>query len=416
MSYGFCASTNPYNFYKVGFSIPPGSPLDQIKQAQAETFGQEAVNASKDQYFICRPDYPLLAADPDREVELCIFSHYLWEATSILCANDRELAQIEMSEDACSIPAREYANSRNTLHTLGQFLAELGHRIRMLKQTGPSMGARPQNRRQANALLYRHSLIDIFETAVVVLEWEMLRARGDLSGSNSDLSLLYDTYRSNLPFTPNPQILNQDLLARPSLLPRKPELFDTASISTLLSPSFSTSTYIKSFLEAITPLLPNSSLFAASQKAIYTLFLSFAAHHRQSCNKQLKTWLKRIPESYGTAADFAALNPAEIDFDPEAFALLKEMCIVGIPKVTADFMGGGEEVDKNWMSLPSLTWAYTIVAEEGVFLTGDAWDAMWVACGRDGEKEGVEKVGLMKAVGVEESDSRGYLLYVPVRV
>lgn len=122
-------------------------------------------------------------------METNIFSPDLFNSISILSANDRELVSLIITPKVCWIPPEEYGNSRNTLNTLSQLLAEVRHRAAGLRRYNPQ--AEPRNQKQANAKIYRNTQLGVLETASVILQFSLLRARTPYELWTSDRSNLH---------------------------------------------------------------------------------------------------------------------------------------------------------------------------------------------------------------------------------
>ncbi|KAL4942509.1 hypothetical protein BDV06DRAFT_162254 [Aspergillus oleicola] len=244
MNYGFCLPNNPCDYRTVALRAPPGSPLHFAREQQKQLFPDSHSTTSKDEeqdpFYVFNIFYPLLA--PDIPMEHSIFSPALFNAVSILAANERELGGLEISEHAIQI-ANNYGNSRAALAALSQITIELITHIVRLKSTAPDDETGPKNLQQSHAKIYRESQIQLSESALVIATWSLSRSRTHgltLSSTSSwdETKRLLAAHMAQIPQGKFPSEIYSRLqvriLERPSILSHAGELFSFSDLLPLL--------------------------------------------------------------------------------------------------------------------------------------------------------------------------------------
>ncbi|KAL4821766.1 hypothetical protein BDW67DRAFT_189717 [Aspergillus spinulosporus] len=236
MNYGFCLANNPCDYRTVSLRAPPGSPLYFAREQQKQLFPNSSKNDAEDPFYVFNIFYPLLA--PDTPMEHSIFSPALFNAISVLSANQRELETLEISEHAIQIP-NTYGNSRAAISALSQIVIELITHIVRLKSSEPAESKQPRNLKQKHAKLYRESQISLSESALVIASWSVQRARTHgLQGSWDETKRLLSQHMSRIPqgkFSESVQSRIQvRILERPSILLHSGELFSFPELLSLL--------------------------------------------------------------------------------------------------------------------------------------------------------------------------------------
>lgn len=235
MNYGFCLANNPCDYRTVSIRAPPGSPLHFAREQQKQLF-PNSVNDTEDPFYVFNIFYPLLA--PGIPMEHSIFSPALFNAISVLAANERELQTLEISEHAIQI-GNKYGNSRAALAAISQIIIELITHIVRLESLAPSPETQPQNLKQTHAQIYRDSQITLSESALVIAAWTLTRSRSHgLQGGWTETKHLLAQHMSRIPpgtFTETVQSRIQvRILERPSIIPQSGELFTLAEALNLL--------------------------------------------------------------------------------------------------------------------------------------------------------------------------------------
>ncbi|CBF81518.1 hypothetical protein AN5630.2 [Aspergillus nidulans FGSC A4] len=236
MNYGFCLANNPCDYRTVSLRAPPGSPLQFAREQQKQLFPNSSKNDIEDPFYVFNVFYPLLA--PDIPMEHSVFSPALFNAISVLSANQRELENLEISEHAIQI-SNTYGNSRAALSALSQIVIELITHIVRLKSSEPAEPKQPRNLKQKHAKLYRESQISLSESALVIASWSVQRARTHgLQGSWDETKRLLSQHMSRIPQGKFPELVQSRIqvriLERPSILLHSGELFSFPELLSLL--------------------------------------------------------------------------------------------------------------------------------------------------------------------------------------
>ena len=235
MNYGFCLPNNPTDYRIVKLGVKLDSPLSKAKARQVELFPALVKNA-EDHYYIFNVFYPLLA--PDGPMEHSIFSPALFDALTILGANERERKKIQITESSISIQAA-YGNGRSTLQALAQICFELISHITMLRESGQDLPAQPANLKQAFAQVYRDSQLMLDKTALVIATWTLARAREHQRGQTwEETKSLLNEHLAKIPIGHFPEDIMSKMrvriLERQSMVSSNGELFRLGELFSLL--------------------------------------------------------------------------------------------------------------------------------------------------------------------------------------
>ncbi|KAJ6007732.1 hypothetical protein N7540_011708 [Penicillium herquei] len=234
MNYGFCIENNPTDYRIVKLGVPSDSPLGQAKARQIQEFPHLA--KADDQYYIFNVSYPLLASE--RPMEHGIISPALFNALTIMEANERERKSVEIEESGVSIQ-KTYGNGRSTLAALSQTSLELIAHILQLQASGQDLPAEPANLKQIFAQIYRNGQITMDKTALIISSWTLARAREHQRGEGlQDIETLLHEHLSKIPAgCLSDEIMSQvrvRILERQSLVPKNGELFRLGELFSLL--------------------------------------------------------------------------------------------------------------------------------------------------------------------------------------
>ncbi|KAJ5595270.1 uncharacterized protein N7459_001478 [Penicillium hispanicum] len=235
MNYGFCLPNNQTDYRIVKLGVKPDSPLNKAKARQIEMFPELAKNI-EDHYYIFNVFYPLLA--PDGPMEHSIFSPALFNALTVLEANERERKNIEITEAGISIRSA-YGNGRSTLKALAQISFELISHITMLQESAQDLPAQPANLKQIFAKIYRNGQITLDKTALVIATWTLARAREHTRGQAwEDTKSLLSEHLDKIPVgyfgEETMSKMQVRILERRSLVPMNGELFRLGELFSLL--------------------------------------------------------------------------------------------------------------------------------------------------------------------------------------
>ncbi|KAL6234823.1 hypothetical protein BDW75DRAFT_156857 [Aspergillus navahoensis] len=238
MNYGFCLANNPCDYRTVSLRAPPDSPLCFAHEQQKQLFPNSGKNDAEDPFYVFNIFYPLLT--PGIPMEHSVFSPALFNAISVLAANQRELETLEVSEHAIQI-SNAYGNSRAAISALSQIVIELITHIVRLKSSEPAEINQPRNLKQTHAKIYRESQITLSESALVIASWSLQRARTHgLQGSWDETKRLLSQHMSRLPqgkfLEPVQSRIQVRILERPSILLHSGELFSFPELLSLLQP------------------------------------------------------------------------------------------------------------------------------------------------------------------------------------
>ncbi|KAJ9215299.1 hypothetical protein DTO166G4_3184 [Paecilomyces variotii] len=380
MNYGFCIPENPCDYRVVSLRAPPGSPLYEVKIRQKQEFPE--TGDKEDQYYVFNVSYPLLAAETS--LEHSIFSPDLFGAVSVLSANDRELQTLEVTKEGLRIPLEPYGNSRNVLASLSQVIVELITHIVKLKSSGESL-QEPQNLKQAHAKIYRDSQVMLSETAIVIAEWTLARAR-----HQDTQALLPDSYLSRIPrgkFSEETTArIKSRLTESKSLLRKEGELFQFSEVFALLPQEIQEPcraclrdilSHAKQF---ITPSPPENASGPLGYAVLFCLLSSIYRSAGSSPGKsklppRLTRWIRVLLETYQPPPeDVSWVLPDEEDEEMlSAFDEIVETLRARKPALfsSVSYLTGDWEGDAWWLSPNWLRWAWMVAEQEIVSVVDD---------------------------------------------
>lgn len=390
VSYGFCIPDNVCEFRTVSLNAPPGSPLYELRAVQNPRPSDSG--DTEESYHILSIFFPFIPAP--RTIEMSVFSPYLFDAVSIMSANERELDYLRAEG---STFVSEYGNSRRAFAALNQMIVELiSHMMRM--NAGGYLSRQAQNQKQVNAKTYRQNQIKLSQHALGVsalildigkvteVEAGITSAQGKL---NENLKRLSDHFDDNVVNRIKSLVLERDSFVRPG------ELLLKTSVFGLLPDSMRQC--LHEFIEEIqkqASKLPTSSpLHAAWSYIIYATFICFCVklykkfklslpsttrNRVASFPDRLQTWIFFLLDNY---RDIEPEEDEEFDYP----ATMDDQTIVeGIEdlvrnlrsqnsKILSDieqFTGksedGGEWLSGNW-----LRWSWLVIEGEVVQIAED---------------------------------------------
>jgi hypothetical protein len=401
MNYGFCLANNPCDYRTVSLRAPPGSPLHFAREQQKQLFPNSSKSDAEDPFYVFNIFYPLLA--PDIPMEHSIFSPALFNAISVLSANQRELETLEISEHAIQI-SNTYGNSRAAISALSQIVIELITHIVRLKSSEPAESKQPRNLKQIHAKLYRESQISLSESALVIASWSVQRScTHGLQGSWDETKRLLSQHMSRIPRGKFPESIQSRIqvriLERPSILLHSGELFSFPELLSLLQhceadvlptaqECFDTILRTASRrIPALRGIDKNASpfrfpLFACFVVAVHTTNRhkrsSVSSHERQSFLPQrLSRWASFLLDHYLPPPDDVAWALEDEDDDglvSEFDKVLGELRERNkdIFKNLEPFTGGWHgNADAWWLSPNWVRWAWMMTEQETVQVPED---------------------------------------------
>ncbi|GMF73974.1 unnamed protein product [Aspergillus oryzae] len=360
---------------------PPGSPLQMARSQQLQMFPGLA-KETDDPYYVFNVFYPLLA--PDTPMEHSIFSPALFDAVSILAANNRELETLEVTEQSIRIPDT-YGNSRTTLAALSQIIIELITHIVKLRSSAADL-QNPGNLKQTHAKIYRDSQIMLSETALVIAAWTLNRARQhNFGGSWEETKQLLGSHMVRVPPGKFPEEIRSRIqvriLERQSVLANNGELFVLDDLPEILPVEMQQP--CKACLQGVTqnagraiPMLRGS---LETSPFAFPMFLCFirAAHTAGESNSEtvslssrLSKWARCLLENYPAPPEDVLW--ALEDEDDEQLLDMFDNVLEGmktrngaifsdLEKFTGEWQG-----DNWWLSPNWLRWAWMITEQESV--------------------------------------------------
>lgn len=389
MNYGFCIPGNPVDYRVVSLRAPPGSPLYEAKGRQQQQFPNAQVK-TEDRYYVFNVSYPLL--DPNAAMEHSIFSPDLFDAVSVLSANDREFETLEVSEDALRIPVQPYGNSRNILASLSQIVIELVTHIVKLKSSAQT--SQPQNLKQIHAKMYRDSQVTLSETAMIIAEWTLARAReqGITTSSGPGKEKLLESHLSRLPagkFSEETIAqIRSTILGRKSLLKHEGELFQFRDLfgalpAEMQEPCRNCLRNVLSHAEQfIAPQKPDNasgplgfSVFLCFLIATYRFTISSPEDGKVQLSPRLARWARFLLDTYPAPPDDVAwVLPDEDDeallsnFDDlvETMRAQNPQFFSSVARLTGNWQDDGWWLSPNW-----LRWAWMAAEQEMVNVPDD---------------------------------------------
>lgn len=402
MNYGFCPSDNPCDYRIVSLRAPPGSPLYEAKSEWRRMY-PELAKDDDDHYYVFNIFYPLLPRDS--HMENLVFSPALFNAVSILAANDRELNTLEISEEGIRIP-KVYGNSRHILAALSQIIIESFTHIIKLKSTGQGR-QQPANLKQTNAKRYRDSQIMLSEAALIIAAWTLTRARHQaLDDSWGQTKKLLTSHMLRVPAGKFSDAVTSRIkvriLERNSLLTHSGELLGFGDLFGTLPAQMQQpcETCLRNILassEQAIPTLRGSSetspfafpLFVCFTAAVYKATASSSSPEKHHLPPRLQRWANFLFENYPPPPNDAALMLEDEDDEQiaDSFDDFLETMRSRNPELltgVAEFTGHWQD-DNWWLSPNWIRWAWIVVEQESVQVPDDPMDLLAASdsCGRD---------------------------------
>lgn len=383
MNYGFCLPNNPCDYRVVSIRVPPGSPLYEAKAAQRQMYPELAPTEDDDPYYVFNIFYPLLA--PDTSMENSIFSPALFNAVSILGANDRELESLEITEQGIQI-RNQYGTSRTILAALSQITIELITHVVKLRSSGTEL-LQPQNIKQTHAKIYREGQIMLSETALIIAVWTLNRARQhDYTGIWEETKSLLAAHMACVPAGKFPEEIvsriRVRILERPSILTNNGELFTLDDLYGILPEKMQQpcKTCLQSILTVTERAIPMFRGSAESSPFVFPLFVCFvAAAYRtdaSSLSPRLASWIHLLLDKYPPPPDDVAWMLEDEDdeqlvsvFDEEVLEAMRtrnQAVFSGLSAFTGDWND-----DSWWLSSNWIRWAWMLVEQESVQVPDD---------------------------------------------
>lgn len=391
MNYGFCLLDNSCDYRILSLRAPPGSLLYEVKLQQRQMY-PNLTKDSDDHYYIFNIFYPLL--DPESPMENSIFSPALFDAVSVLAANNREVETLDISQYGIRIPDA-YGNSRNTIAALSQIIIELFTHIIKLKASAQNLPRQPANLKQFNTKVYRDSQIILSETALTIAAWTLVRAR--LHGASNSWNHIKEPLHAHMSRIPPGKFPNEvtsrikvRILERSSLLQHCGELFEFTELFNLLPETIQEpcKTCLRDILVRTERAIPVLSGIADASPFAFPLFLCFvnALYYRTTASSsssekssilppRLEKWAHFLLDKYPPPPDDVAWVLEDEDDESLASSfddLVEELrsnnpnFFSGVTDYTGSFQGNSGWLSPNW-----IRWAWMIVEQESVQVPDD---------------------------------------------
>ncbi|KAI9686494.1 MAG: hypothetical protein M1822_003505 [Bathelium mastoideum] len=161
MGYGFCIPRNPWDRFALAFKPPPAPVQNKLRVTHPELFGLDGWNSTAGTFYLPGPKYAaqryhshnfaFWSALPPTLIELVYHMAMQERGRNVSFAN---LEQYLRNNKACP---EMFATSRNLLEQIQPML----DRLILCRNSVP---AKPKNKRQANAQIYRDGQICILHT------------------------------------------------------------------------------------------------------------------------------------------------------------------------------------------------------------------------------------------------------------
>lgn len=378
LAYGFAIEGNPFDHVNISIKGPPGSPLDEVR-----TWPADPKSDPERKCYIFDIDH--IRATSATSLELSIFSYDLLDSVSLLTANDRELqTMFARKRSLLSLGlAHGFEDHRNILSAVSQLIHECKARLTNLRNHDPRNkipSQKPRNSKQYYARIYRDSQAKIFETAIAVALFILVRA----STTNPDVQLVrrtVETISRDLLGQALPDQVLADLEAAASkleALTRPKELFSISDMTSLLPHAKSESLHqcfaeIESnWLQSVTSpgstaLVLDHVTSAKARFAILLAALQTEASRGTRLPSRLQSWLNDITGWYPPSDPNWTYVPhsgpwAPGEEPPQALvALLAARALVS-PQLAADC------AIKQWLRPEMLCWGWNVMEEERVMV------------------------------------------------
>lgn len=356
--------------------------MDQAKAAQRQMFPEVAAQVD-DPYYVFNVFYPLLA--PETPMEHSIFSPALFNAVSILAANDREVEALEVTELGIRIP-NQYGTSRTILAALSQIIIELITHVVKLRSSGADL-QQPQNIKQTHAKVYRESQIMLSETALVIAAWTLNRSQQHgYTRTWEETKTLLSAHMARVPANKFPDVIisriRVRILERPSILTHNGELFTLDDLYDILPEPMQQpcKTCLQSILTTTERAIPMFQGNAESSPFVFPVFVCFviAAYRTNapSLSPRLSCWARLLLDKYPPPPDDVAWMLEDEDdeqlvtvFDDEVLETMRtrnQAVFSGLTAYTGDWQG-----DHWWLSPNWIRWAWMLVEQESVQVPDD---------------------------------------------
>ncbi|WEW60793.1 hypothetical protein PRK78_006281 [Emydomyces testavorans] len=393
LNYGFCIPGNVCDYREISLKPPANSPFFMAKKEQQKYFHVSKDSTDEERYYIYNIFYPL--PEQIRTLETSVFSLPLFDAMTVMSANDRELVDLQIEKNRIYVPIEKYGNSHCVLEGLGQMIMRLMSNILALKAS-PCFGKEPENTKQRNAKLYREAQLYQSEGAIAIAEWTLLRARVQESLSPqlpTHLNMLLEALPKER-FDKNAQERIRWLIAnRLSVLKHGGELFQGDDVSQALTKNAEEPfrTCIRSIIKAMSDP-QNETPHSTGVKLTYTIFLCFCAAAYRNIDKtekvseddkhsiltgRLQKWIPFLLEHY--AEPPAAVRWLLEDDDIENLLDRIEGVFTATRRTKDGLFSPLEPLIRrwkaddqmNWLSGNRMRWAWLTVKEESVDLARD---------------------------------------------
>ncbi|KAJ5267546.1 hypothetical protein N7478_010354 [Penicillium angulare] len=365
MNYGFCILNNPTDYRIVKLNVSSDSPLGIAKAHQIKLFPQVAKNTD-DHYYIFNVSYPLLA--PEGPMEHAIISLALFNALTIMEANERERKRVEIQESGISIQ-KAYGNGRSTLAALSQVCLELIAHILQLRGSAQDLPAQPANLKQIFAQTYRNGQITLDQTALIIASWTLARAREHQRGEQwEDIKILLHEHLSKVPAGLFPEeVISRvrvRILERQSLVLKNGELFRLAELFTLLPQELQAPTQ-KYFMTRVA-----NGPWATDPQVMFALAINFLVatalsdEVRPRLSSRLTRWVDFLVAEYPLPA--CAADEEESPAQQLLRVLSKDRA--GFLKLATQDGITWLGQDSHWLASASLQWACIVGDAERVLI------------------------------------------------
>ncbi|PGG99969.1 hypothetical protein AJ80_09255 [Polytolypa hystricis UAMH7299] len=397
VSYGFCIPGNVCDYRTVALNAPPDTPLYEAKRVQEAEYPSPENEPREFGYYVFNIFNPFVA--DESTTERSVFSRDLFDATSIMAANDRELQSLQVEKERIYIPSEEYGNSRCVLAALGQIAVELiSHLAR--NRVGGFLDKEPQSQKQRHAKFYREGQRMISEHALTVTGWMLSRAKEiNLETTPATSIRRLDDYLSRLPPERSDETTIKRLKSliedRESIVKYDGELFKDDKILSVLPPRIRQSchSFLNDVMYEAKNIFGNSGMPMEATFLRYAIFLCICAAayrhlhagqqqlegpqtgHTDSLPPRVKRWIEILLENNpAPPTDEGWVFP---DDDDEMLLVNFDALVENIRssdrKVFDDmkqFTGPWNE-DEPWLSGNWLRWSWLIVQDEVIQLVRD---------------------------------------------
>lgn len=377
LGYGFSISHNPFDHYAVGFSVPPGSPLEEARAWRAsQSTKANKKNKPDDQYryYIFNADHP--RAKTAQCLEASVFSQDLFDGISILSANLRELGsdRFRMTGSILDLNSRgsmDIWQHRNLLHTLSQLRVECSSRLNMIREMDPGMevmSTAAMSTKQQYAKRYRDSQLLILETAALLCAYCLSKAQYPQRQDSVLVSAAAEVKPT--PQTPDAIVNIQKLVVRTQSTVKIRTLFTFSDVLELLPGKLAAKIreVAKVFREQLVDNVRLSSkqrsgtIKAIEEKINFTVFLAalrkIFLERSEELPSLLKSWMRRVQKWYPFDDQF--WNGPTEEFLSTLETLL-EAADQLIPDTSQPVM------DEVWSDPRMICWGWNVQEEEGLF-------------------------------------------------